>query len=377
MRRRQFLETAGKAAAGLGLLPAAAVACSDRGSQAGPLKNWTWVHGGGEASPGEWRRRFARIREAGIDAVLVSGGNDVEGLSGAAHTEGLEFHRWIWTLNRSGDAWAKENHPEWFTVSRNGESSLVKPPYVGYYQWVCPTRPPVREYLRRIVKEIASDPAIDGVHLDYIRHSDVILPVGLWEKYNLVQDREYPEFDFCYCDVCRSTFREQTGADPLELPDPTQDVAWREFRWHSVTGLVIELAETVHAHAKPITAAVFPTPTLARELVRQAWDQWPLDAFFPMIYHNFYNEDLQWIGTATAEGVAALAEGTPLYSGLYLPSLSPDQLAAAVRIARGAGAAGVSLFDMGGLTDAHLTRLKVELADSRHAGGAWIRSRGK
>ncbi len=145
------------------------------------MKNWTWVHGGGEASPEEWRRRFARVREAGIEAVLVGGG-DTEVLSTAARAEDLEFHRWIWILNRNGDEWAKQNHPEWFTVSRNGESSLEKPPYVGYYKWVCPTRPPVREYLRGIIDEIAADPNIDGVHLDYIRYCDVILPVGLWAK---------------------------------------------------------------------------------------------------------------------------------------------------------------------------------------------------
>ncbi len=320
------------------------------------MKNWTWVHGGGEASPEEWRRRFARVREAGIEAVLVGGG-DTEVLSTAARAEDLEFHRWIWILNRNGDEWAKQNHPEWFTVSRNGESSLEKPPYVGYYKWVCPTRPPVREYLRGIIDEIAADPNIDGVHLDYIRYCDVILPVGLWEKYDLVQDQEYPEFDFCYCDVCRETFRQQAGVDPLELPDPTQDVAWREFRWDSVTGLVRDLADAAHAHDTKISAAVFPTPAIARKLVRQAWDEWPLDAFFPMIYHNFYEEDAEWIGTATAEGVAALSPGTPLFSGLFLPSLSPDDLAAAVRLSREASAGGVSLFEMGGLTDEHLAKL--------------------
>lgn len=43
-----------------------------------------------------------------------------------------------------------------------------------------------------------------------------------------------------------------------------------------------------HAHGKKITAAVFATPSLARQLVRQAWDKWPVDAVFPMLYHNFY-----------------------------------------------------------------------------------------
>ncbi len=350
MKRRQFLEALSGTALGLGVLPAFGGCAAGRNAVG--FKAWAWVHGGRERTRDEWQREFQRAREAGIRAVLVSGG-DTELLAPAAHAEGLEYHRWVWILNRSGDRWAQQHHPEWYTVSRNLESTLEKPPYVGYYQWVCPTREPVREYLQGIVGDIARDEAVDGVHLDYIRHSDVILPVGLWAKYGLVQDREYPEFDFCYCDVCRETFREQSGTDPLELPDPTQDVAWREFRWNSVTGVVRALADAVHAHGKPITAAVFPTPTLARQLVRQAWDQWPLDAVFPMIYHEFYEEDVPWIGTATSKGVSALPAGTPLYSGLFLPSLSPEQLAEAVHVARDAGANGVALFEMGGLTEEH------------------------
>ncbi len=352
--RRDFIGTVGKATASLTLAAATSTACTSERDR--EPKNWTWVHGRGDAAADEWRRRFARLRSAGIRGVLVSGG-DVEVISRAAHEAGLEFHRWIWVLNRSGDAWAKENHPEWFTIARTGQSSLEHPPYVGYYQWLCPTREPVREYLGDVVEELAGDAGIDGIHLDYIRHSDVILPVGLWSKYDLVQDREYPEYDFCYCDVCRERFRRETGSDPLSLPDPALDVAWREFRWNTVTELVSGLADRVHARGKPITAAVFPTPALARKLVRQAWDQWPLDAFFPMIYHEFYEEGIPWIGAATAEGVASLASDTPLYSGLYLPSLSPDMLADAVASALSAGAAGVSLFEMGGLTDQHLASL--------------------
>ena len=49
------------------------------------------------------------------------------------------------------------------------------------------------------VAHIVEMNAVDGVHLDYVRHCDVILPRGLWERYDLVQDIEHPEFDFCYC----------------------------------------------------------------------------------------------------------------------------------------------------------------------------------
>lgn len=368
MKRRRFLRTIGGAAAGATLLQNSGCAghrpdrsgAGEASHAAGPapFRGWTWVHGGANRNLAEWRERFARLRTGGIDAVLASGG-ETSLLAEAAHVEGLEFHRWLWILNRSGDAWARENHPEWYSVSRNGESSLTHPPYVDYYRWLCPTREPVREYLRGVIGAVARDPDVDGVHLDYIRHPDVILPIGLWEKYDLVQDREYPEFDFCYCDVCRSTFAAESGTDPLELPDPPADRAWREFRWNAVTGVVRALSEEVRSHGKPITAAVFPTPELARRLVRQAWDEWPLDAVFPMLYHGFYEQPVSWIGTGVGEGVAALEGRFPLNAGLYLPDLNPAEMAEAIRIARESGAAGFSLFEMNGISDAHLEQLRA------------------
>ena len=317
---------------------------------------WSWVHGSADRDLAAWRAHFAPMRAAGVDAVLVGGG-DIALVSEAARAEGLAYHRWFWTLNRSGDEWVSENHPEWYTVSRLGQSSLEHPPYVGYYRWVCPSREPVRDYLGRRVAELAATPGVEGLHLDYVRHSDVILPRGLWDTYNLVQDVEHPEFDFCYCDECRSQFAALDGRDPLHIADPTADEAWRRFRWDSVTGAVRHLAESVHAEDKPITAAVFPTPTIARRLVRQAWDEWPLDRVFPMLYHGFYLEEIPWIGESVREGVAALA-GTPLNAGLYLPDLAPRELAEAVAVARDSGASGISLFESGGLSAEHLTALR-------------------
>ncbi|WP_428276457.1 family 10 glycosylhydrolase [Candidatus Palauibacter sp.] len=361
MRRREFVRAAGSAAA----LGAALPACAFPPDPEAPFTLWTWVHGDRDRDTAAWRERFARLREAGFHAVLVGGG-DVDLVSGAARAEGLEYHRWFWTMNRNGDAWVQENHPEWFTVSRNLESSLDHPPYVGYYKWVCPSRGPVRQYLRGRIADLAAHPAVDGVHLDYVRHCDVILPRALWETYDLVQDVEHPEFDFCYCDVCREQFAALDGRDPLEIPDPPADEAWRRFRWDSVTGVVRELAGAAHEHGKPITAAVFPTPSIARTLVRQDWDRWPLDRFFPMLYQSFYLEDIPWIGEGVREGIAALEaaaptagerDARPLNAGLYLPALDPPALAEAVATAREAGAAGVSTFEMDGLTDDHLAAL--------------------
>lgn len=363
MKRRDFIEVAGRGSLGVGAMAAGVLPMSLLSGCNVPLPElgftgWTWVHGNADRTEAEWRARFGALREAGFGGVLVNGGN-TELVSGAARAEGLTFHRWIWILNRNNDQRVQEEHPEWFTISRNGESSLTQSPYVGYYKWLCPSRAPVREYLRNEIAAVAADEAVNGVHLDYIRHCDVILPRGLWETYDLVQDVELAEFDFCYCEVCREQFEAQTGRDPFTMDDPPSDQEWVRFRWDSVTRLVRELAEVTHNAGKPISAAVFPTPRIARTLVRQSWDEWPLDMVFPMLYHSFYLEDIDWVGDRVAEGVEALSgRGIDLRSGLYLPDLDPEGLARAIQIAHQNGAVGFSTFEMNGLTDEHLSAVR-------------------
>jgi len=359
MRRREFLQRLGALAA----VGASSDTLSTFG-QPSKFRAWTWFHANNTTSTASWRARFARLRAAGITGILVADG-DIARIAGAAKAEGLECHRWFFTMYRSTDRWAKRNHPEWFSVSREGRSSLTHPPYVPSYNWFCPNRDGVREYLRERVDRIAAEPNVDGVHLDYIRFIDVILPRGLWSRYGLVQTQEMPQFDFCYCEVCREKFRTQSGIDPIKLEDAPSNEAWREFRWASITEVVRLLSQTVHARKKQLSAAVFATPTLARMCVRQAWERWPLDQVFPMLYHNFYLESVEWIGRATREGVQALPAGVPLYAGLFVPRLSPAELRTAISLTRDAGATGVALFSMPRLTTAHLAQLKGFTTDAR------------
>ncbi len=335
------------------------------GRPSGDFGGWLWIGRRPEKSASEWREIFVRLAGAGFRGVLVGRAFDPV-MADAAHSAGLEYHQWIWILNRAGDAWARENHPEWFTVNRNGDSTLDDPPYVDYYRWVCPSRKPVREYLADLIDEAAAQPGLDGIHLDYIRYCDVILPRGLWAKYDLVQDRELPEYDFCYCEVCRGQFEDRTGRDPFELDDPSADPEWARFRWDSVTRVVTELSEVTHARGKSISAAVFATPSLARQLVRQAWDEWPVDRLFPMLYHPAYDEDIPWIGRGVEAGVRALeGSSAELNAGLYVPALAPGDLAEAIRLTRDAGAAGFSLFDLNPLTDEHISAIEVTMRELR------------
>ena len=369
MNRRRFLQVLGSGAA-LASLPVdrkivafAGCPCLDPGS---PLKNWAWMRGDIK-SMDEWRRKLAEMRAAGIHAILIGGSAEFYRKAvPVVRQEGLEIHAWIFTMMRGEHV---KTHPDWYAVSRKGISTAEKPPYVDYYRFLCPSREEVRQQLLGYMRELAEIDGLASVHLDYIRYPDVILPVALWPKYKLVQDKEYPEFDFCYCRFCRDSFKRQEGVDPLDLPDPPAHVAWIQYRYDTITDVVAMLADEVHARKKQVTAAVFPTPAIARNLVRQDWARWKLDAVLPMVYHSFYKEDVPWIERATREGVDALRGRIPLYTGLYVPDLPPADLGRAVKHALAGGAQGVSLFQGNTMTPAHWEEYSAALKQARPKGG--------
>lgn len=258
------------------------------------------------------------------------------------HAQGMQAHVWMWTTNR-GDRWIRDNHPEWYMVSRTGKSCFDQPPYVDYYRWVSPVIPGVQEYIRDKVAGFAANPCVDGVHLDYVRYPDVQLARGLWERYGLDQTEEMPDYDFDYSEPMCQAFMAATGRDPREIENPSQDQEWIHFRHDQVTKLVKLLVKEAHSHGKPISAAVFPTPQRARRICRQDWDKWPLDAFCPMLYHSYYLEEVEWVGECVVENIQAVRQ--PIVAGLYMPAMrTEEEFRSALRLVRKRGSGGVSLF---------------------------------
>lgn len=305
------------------------------------MKYWIWTDIDEDADEPKLKQKYRDLKSRGIDGVFLGGGIDAREFA-AVKNAGLELHTWMWTTNRN-DPWIREHHPEWFQVSRTGKSCFDHPPYVDYYRWISPVIPGVQAYLEDRVAELASHEAVSGVHLDYVRYPDVILPKGLWAKYGLDQTEEMPDYDFCYGKSTREAFKAVSGRDPLDINDPAHDAEWLHFRYDTVTHLVKKLTKVAHDHRKQITAAVFPTPRLARKICRQDWDKWPLDAVCPMIYHGFYLQPVEWIGEMVLENVQAVK--FTIFAGIYMPDFHhPAEFAKALRLIKKNGGSGVSLF---------------------------------
>ena len=201
----------------------------------------------------EWRAEFRSMRASGIHGIIpeIYNGRQtffqsrrlpvraawLEGVIPIAAAAGLEVHGWMWCMPCLIDA-VISTHPDWYNVNAKGESAVDKPAYVDYYKFLDPARPEVREFVRDTVRELAAIPGLTGVHLDYIRHPDAILPSGLWSKYGIVQDKVYPPYDYGYTEYSRRVFKAKTGVDPIELKDPETHAAWMQYRLDSVVDLV-------------------------------------------------------------------------------------------------------------------------------------------
>lgn len=349
MKRKEFLKTVTAGTAGLAAFATIpAVSHARKQGRRWNSNNYTWISHHGDSND-DAKRRLEQIKKAGLKGILPSG--HYERWVQLADEFDLDVHAWWITLQRGGDQFLIENHPDWFMVNRNGESSVEKPAYVNYYKWLCPTRPEAQEYLMKQVDELLAISEIKSVHLDYIRYPDVILPIQLQPEYGIVQDREYPEYDYCYCEACRGKFKELHGEDPIELEKPEDHEVWNRFRYNQITHLVNQIAVKVRNKGTKLTAAVFPTPDIARSLVRQNWPDWNLDALFPMIYNHFYHKDARWVGEAVAECRREMPKTTPLYCGLYIPEMSAIEISQAYEYAMENGAAGVTLFPDHTMTD--------------------------
>lgn len=341
------------------------ISCADNKSK---IPVFVWTGGPGDATDQELTIKFENYKAKGIDGLLYNGGHNpatYARVGALVKDAGMEFHAWIPTMVQAKNPKISE---DLYAHNRNGESALEKPAYVPYYTFLCPSKEGTYNFLSNLYGSVAVVPEIDGIHLDYIRFPDVILAEGLWDKYGLVMDKEYPEYDYCYCDTCTSDFQKKTGITINEIEDPSQVQEWKQFRYDLITTMVGRLAEVVHEKDKVINAAVFPGPTIAKEKVRQEWNKWNLDAVYPMNYNDFYLKGPEWVGEVVKEEVASVNGNKPIYSGLFIcpnpenkskendpenHGLLPSEIATAIQVSMENGATGICLFTPERMKPAH------------------------
>lgn len=187
------------------------------------------------------------------------------------HKYGIEVHTWFSIFRAGGNSPLFETHPDWI----EWETPLSKfDPTVVY--WICPARVEYREYVKKFIKELLDNYAIDGFHYDYIR---------------------YPESPLHSCFYCKDKFEKLTGINPWaeEIKQDTEGtMKWNIYREGLITEFVKDIS-TFIKEKKPeiyLSAAVWPRNQhgFLTNTVLQNWENWVdnqyIDFLCPMEYYN-------------------------------------------------------------------------------------------
>jgi len=212
----------------------------------------------------------------------------------AAHANGLKLHAWINTMPlwRSTSQPNDGSHPFFNTDPSfrrediNGvlesPTNSTSYPINGEYASVNPILPEVHTHLNNVVTDIASNYAVDGVHLDYVR----------W-----IGDQDFNTLP--HDDQSHQMFNLATG---LDASNPTNAPAYRTYVKDRVTDLVGSLKtsiDSVELSAErdiDLSAAVWRDPDIAENEKLQDYRTWLendlLDIAMPMIYLRDSNDHL-------------------------------------------------------------------------------------
>jgi uncharacterized lipoprotein YddW (UPF0748 family) len=248
-----------------------------------------------------------------------------------AHKRGMKVHAWLVDFVQGPDGYAMKHHPEWAAINPEGETTASE--VLGQNQpysdvWMCPARRPgyTDQYLLPVIREIATNYDVDGIHHDYVRYPGDVNPDG-----------------YCFCDYCLEhifthshlAYEIEPYEPPLQrllprvdadlgreyTPKPAQWEQWsrREkanfllygryeydsapdmsyffytYRTDAIKAFAraaYELVKSTRPNAV-ISAAVFKNPETSGRFIGQRWSDWTpyVDDFMPMTYRSHFNVD--------------------------------------------------------------------------------------
>jgi len=265
--------------------------------------------------------------DSGIVPIRVFEGWDpLKILIEEAHTEGLEVHPFVCVVPQGEDNLGPtlKAHPEWAMVNKEGQA-------VG---WGNPAHPEFRKCVISIILEIAKNYGVDGISFDYLR---------------------YPRTDVDYSEYNRKRFREEYGADPMELTEegPLYE-KWNQWRIGQTDILMKEIHDALKKAKPELVLSAYVWTIRDPQICLRDWEAWLrkgyLDAINPTGYVYEFSKYMNRIRTSTAAAKKADPK-VPVFINVGVHT-SHGSLKDAAQViqwtqgAREAGADGVSFFTM-------------------------------
>jgi uncharacterized lipoprotein YddW (UPF0748 family) len=289
--------------------------------------------------------------------ALASGFDPLAHTLQKAHARGLKVHAWINTLL----IWSAEDRPtqpehifnshrDWMMYDEDGHS-LASYGFRGYRRhnitgaFMSPANPEVRKYIEEFIREIVSNYAVDGIHLDYIR---------------------YPMKSVDYGTHARRGFHATSGVDPLKLvrePDTIRKQygetrygelldEWQAVRAGYVSGLVARI-RTVIDELRPgtvLSAAVKPDIVSALSTFGQDWPRWVKEGYVQMVLPMSYGTSADKV-YAQIEDACREVGADRVWAGLRAWDVSVSSTMARAKRIAPLGTGGMCFFSYDGIKD--------------------------
>ncbi len=233
---------------------------------------------------------------------LTPGFDPLQTAINAAHARGLKLHAWInatpmWnsaTVNPPAGHIFNNTNPSFRLMDINGNLE----PQAGWsnYSSANPVLPEVHTHINNVARDIMTNYAVDGIHLDYIRY----LPGAN----NAAADFNQMPHD----PIAHSMFKAATDPDGPGGPQQGLDAgnianfsAYKSYITGRITDLVrsikntVDAAEVTTGRTMELTASVWRDPDVGKNDYMQDYRTWIqqelLDVAMPMIYLSASNDD--------------------------------------------------------------------------------------
>jgi uncharacterized lipoprotein YddW (UPF0748 family) len=260
-------------------------------------------------------------------SLLDNDFDPLEYLLNQAHAYDLDVQAWVSVLCATPTNTEKlysnyiyQNHPGWIMTDTHG-NRMNGAKYMGHF--IDPGNPEVKNYLLNVVLDIVENyPALDGIHLDYIR---------------------YPDRNIGYNKESVQRYKENNDLNDIDWND------WRKFQVTDFISTLKDRARMINPRIL-ITAAVIANVEEAEADYAQDWVGWLnkgiIDRAYPMAYakkySNFYRI-VSEIGELTPADSVVI--GLRAWQENY-PRLDYDvqQIIDKATLCRQMGFAGIALF---------------------------------
>jgi uncharacterized lipoprotein YddW (UPF0748 family) len=280
------------------------------------------------ADPEPYRSTWRVPEETDRDAFSV--------LIGRGHDQGLRIHAWVNVLSLASNADApilRDLGPTIAAVDQKGRSILDYPgfevpePDRRYYRmgtpalWLDPAAAGVADRLAATFAELVERyPAVDGLHLDYIRYPDA-LPFSPATRFGV-------GLSFGFGEGSRGRFEAESGLRAPFGASIANGDRWDDWRRSQLTQLVRRVAEAARSKRPEVTvsAAVLADVERAYRVDFQDWIGWLDEGLLDFTVPMLYTRDQRLLRYGVEE-MAGLAAQRSIWVGLgsWLFSASPER----------------------------------------------------